>query len=302
MSSVSVVIPTYNRAQTIERALRSVAAQTLVPLEVIVSDDCSTDGTLEVVRGLESSLSCRLVVQSLPENLGAAAARNAAIAVARGEFVAFLDSDDAWKPEKLARQVAFLEARPDFAGVGCNGTVVRSDGSRAPLRRTDFAHSVETEIADLLLEWYIVTSALVVRREALMISGLFDLSLRKGQDRDLFMRLPRLGHLGFINEDLISYWAHDRSISKEMSLDTGPTYLPVIRNAVWFWRDVLTPDDIRAIMATAHRTAATDAGVAGGVGRTLYHSAAAVRYGASLKSALGSLVRSVKNRANRRNG
>jgi succinoglycan biosynthesis protein ExoO len=98
----SVVIPAYNVSDIIERAVRSAAAQTLAPLEILVIDDCSTDNTIEVVKALGRGIpSLRLL--STPANGGPAAARNVGLRAAKGDWIALLDSDDAWKPGRLKR-------------------------------------------------------------------------------------------------------------------------------------------------------------------------------------------------------
>ncbi|HYB43602.1 MAG TPA: glycosyltransferase [Candidatus Methylomirabilis sp.] len=106
---VSVMIPAHNRAGVLGRAIRSVLAQPVADLELIVVDDGSTDGTAEVATALADP---RLRLVRLPGQRGVAAARNAAIAAAAGTTLAFLDSDDEWAPEKLERQLACLEALP----------------------------------------------------------------------------------------------------------------------------------------------------------------------------------------------
>ena len=110
-SSVSVVIPTFNRKELVFQALDSVARQTCPPLEVIVVDDCSSDGTVEALRAARFPFPVRIVSQAT--NQGPAAARNAGILKAGGRYIAFLDSDDVWLPEKLERQVALFDALPD---------------------------------------------------------------------------------------------------------------------------------------------------------------------------------------------
>src|SRR5271167_4277928 len=98
----SVIMPAYNVSGIIERAIRSAAAQTLPPLEILVIDDCSTDDTVEVVKALAQDIpSLRLL--SSPANGGPAAARNVGLRAAQGDWIALLDSDDAWRPGRLER-------------------------------------------------------------------------------------------------------------------------------------------------------------------------------------------------------
>ncbi len=124
--AVSVVIPAYNEAMFVRRAVDSVLNQTLTDLELIAVDDGSVDNTLAVLQ------SCEPPVRSLTQpNAGPAAARNRGLRTARGEFVAFLDADDWWQPTKLERQVALLRTRPDLGFCSTATRVVLADGSPA---------------------------------------------------------------------------------------------------------------------------------------------------------------------------
>jgi glycosyltransferase involved in cell wall biosynthesis len=122
MESISVVIPTYNRARAVVEAVASVQAQTLAPSEIIVVDDGSTDGTAEALRQLKAPI--RYVAK---ENGGVSSARNLGVRLAKGEWIAFLDSDDRWEPIKLERQMDFV--RRSGCQVCFTGHVV-SDGDR----------------------------------------------------------------------------------------------------------------------------------------------------------------------------
>jgi glycosyltransferase involved in cell wall biosynthesis len=189
---VSVVIPTYNRADTIRRALDSVMRQTWRPLEIIIVDDGSTDGTLAAIDS--NACSVPLTVMALGQNQGAAAARNHGIAASRGDYVAFLDSDDQWRPDKIERQLAALAAGgleygASYTGIASYG----EDGKLCGLSRA-------TEEGDLrlpLLNHNLVgsTSCVLARRALLQQIGGFDVSLRSCQDWDLWIRLA--GHTRF---------------------------------------------------------------------------------------------------------
>lgn len=133
MVPVSVVIPCFRAAHTIGRALRSVGAQTVLPREIIVVDDASDDGTAERVRQIAAALDLPLPVrvQCQRENRGAGEARNAGWDTADGDYVAFLDADDAWHPQKIERQSGFMEAHRDIGISGHRHRVVLGDSPPA---------------------------------------------------------------------------------------------------------------------------------------------------------------------------
>lgn len=119
VASVSVVVPCFRCATTIERAVESVACQSLLPLEIILVDDCSQDGTLDVLFELQARFGAEWIkVYGLPENVGPGTARNAGWELARGRYVAFLDSDDSWHSCKIELQYGWLEQHPKAVLVG----------------------------------------------------------------------------------------------------------------------------------------------------------------------------------------
>ena len=129
---VSVIMPSYNSERHIAESIESVRAQTLTDWELLVSDDCSTDSTRDIVAGFAEADS-RVRLFPLKENGGASVARNNSLAHARGRYIAYLDSDDLWYPEKLERQVAFMKDR-GAAFSCCSYEVIGEEG--APLGRT----------------------------------------------------------------------------------------------------------------------------------------------------------------------
>jgi glycosyltransferase involved in cell wall biosynthesis len=181
---LSVIIPAYNRAHCIGRALESVKAQGIAPLEVLIGDDASTDGTVATVEKLMPE--ARVV--RLSKNKGAAAARNAALALARGEFIACLDSDDEWLPGKLEMQVAFLRDHPEIGLVGSGHILACKDGSRVefpgknpPDWRREL-HSAES---------FHGACTPLIRREVLEKVGLLDERLRVLEDWDWMLRISQ---------------------------------------------------------------------------------------------------------------
>jgi len=120
MTSVSVIIPAYNSASTIIRALQSVAAQTLAPLEIIVVDDASSDTTRDLVGTFASSSPIPVRVLTQTTNSGPSAARNAGWDKATGDYIAFLDADDQWHPRKIELQCKVMQSQPEVA-MSCHG-------------------------------------------------------------------------------------------------------------------------------------------------------------------------------------
>jgi glycosyltransferase involved in cell wall biosynthesis len=199
---VSVVIPTHNRAGLVVRAVRSVLGQTVTDLELIVVDDASTDGTVDALSGIDDA---RLRVVRLPRNARQAHATNVGIARASGEFVAFLDDDDEWLPDKLEKQLARLHEAPYASAAYCRCYVQASGELRPPSPRT---HLPEGDITDGLLSrrMALTPSAFLVRRSALLQVGGFDERLTYALDLDLWLRLAQARHQFVIaNEPLVIY-------------------------------------------------------------------------------------------------
>ena len=187
---VSVIIPVFNRAHTIHRAISSVLAQSYRNFEIIVVDDASSDG-LAVALDIFNDASLRCIAH--PRNRGAAAARNTGIAAANGEFVAFLDSDDAWLPDKLAHQIAAMEGQPpDVAGHVCAYECVK-DGY--PARRLIPDWSPHTFYRGQLLGCTCGPgTTLLCQRDIFAEIGPFDEELRRLEDWDWLLRLAERGY------------------------------------------------------------------------------------------------------------
>lgn len=195
---VSVVIPAYNAAWCVRRAVDSVLAQEMRDFELIVVDDGSTDATTEVLAGYGDALR----VLRKP-NGGLSSARNAGIAAAIGRYVAFLDADDWWLPDKLARQTALLESKPEV--LFCSTTTAVRSPEGKPLPDWRCGEDGGSALACIFKANAYVAgsgSAVLVRREAFEQAGFFDETLRSLEDIDMWMRLAALGGYACIDEPL----------------------------------------------------------------------------------------------------
>lgn len=199
---VSVILPTFNSRRTIVRALRSVFAQTYQNFEIIIADDASKDDTRQQVASFEDER-ITFLESSEPSNKGPAPTRNRALAKARGEYVAFLDSDDEWLPEKLDKQVRFLESHPGCSMVVSNAFDISPEGV---IIETEFdsttAVSGPEAWRSLLKYSFIETSSVMARRNLVEELGGFDPKFFISQDQDLWIRLALRGEVGVIDEVL----------------------------------------------------------------------------------------------------
>lgn len=184
---VSVIVPAWRAALTIGRTLNSIAAQTWLPREVIVVDDGSDDNTADIAESWRSQLGAINLKVLRQKNQGAGAARNLAIAHAVGQYLAFLDADDEWLPEKLERSLAELvDKKSDFV---FHDMQIENNGKISYLSAVrHFPESSDPYIA-LCLRGFVPTSTVVVRRDAVVAAGGFDPTLRSGQDYELWLRL-----------------------------------------------------------------------------------------------------------------
>lgn len=178
---VSVVIPTFNRAWILPEAIESVLSQTFENYELIIVDDGSTDNTLPLLNACKD---IRVVSQ---ENKGVSAARNSGIDAAAGDYLAFLDSDDLWLPEKLGSQMAFFKAHPETMICQTQEIWIRNGRRIYPKKRH---HKASGMFFERSLELCLVSpSAVVIRRELLEAVGRFDETLPACEDYDLWLRI-----------------------------------------------------------------------------------------------------------------
>jgi glycosyltransferase involved in cell wall biosynthesis len=206
----SVVIPAYNEERYLGDAVRSVLDQTYRPIEVIVVDDGSTDGTAGVAEGIAE---VRLLRQP---NRGLGAARNAGAAAAGGEYIAFHDADDLMTPDKLAKQIGHLERHPACGCVLARQRLLLEEGAPLPfwVRETPFPHGPEVPAGGGGEEPHTMT--MVMRRAALDEVGPFDERLRIAQDIDWYFRAQESGvGVEILDDVLLIRRVHPASLTQD---------------------------------------------------------------------------------------
>ncbi len=202
---VSVIIPTYNRASLITQAVDSVLAQSYRAVEIIVVDDGSTDETEAVLARYGHSI--RVIHQP---NRGRSEARNSGLQAARGDLVAWLDSDNYWHPGKLAAQVDYLESHPDTGLVFTRSEAVNLQGKVLAIQFPDvkLPHRRDLTMALLRRRLTVDISTVLVRQSVLARTDGFCASLWLSEDVDLLTRLSQVTHFGCIEAILSAYRIH----------------------------------------------------------------------------------------------
>lgn len=213
-SAVSVVVPAYNAAETLRRAIDSVLAQTFRDFELVVVNDGSTDATAEILAGYGA----KLLAVTRP-NGGLSSARNAGIRAARGTYVAFLDADDWWLPGKLERQVSWMEEHPETLFCSTAARVVNPQGQVIGEWRCP-PYAGTTLEAIFARNGHVAGSgsAVLARREALFACGGFDEGLRSLEDVDMWMRLAARGGYHCIAEALAVVEKRPESMSRQLDV------------------------------------------------------------------------------------
>lgn len=204
MVKVSVILPTYNRAAILKKAIESVLAQTYTEFELIIVDDGSTDQTAEMVHAIRDTR-IRYVYTEL--NRGAAAARNYGIVQASPEaaYIAFEDSDDLWHPDKLEKQMHEMEKHPEAGFCYHKIAYDMGGGYQAilPDERLPLEKKQGEIYAQLLFENLVDCPSMLIRREVLEQVGNFDEMLKALEDYDLALRLAKAAPAAFVNEVLL---------------------------------------------------------------------------------------------------
>jgi len=207
---VSIILPVYNGEKFIERAIRSVLAQTYKYWELIVIDDGSIDKTSEIVKRYLNEK----VKYLYQKNSGVSIARNKGIKISNGDYIAFLDCDDVWKPEKLQVQLSkFMENYN--VGLIYTDVFIVTERGKILGKFSQFNYPYSNKVTKkLFLQNFICTSSVIINKEILKKTGLFDPDIKIGEDYDLFFRLSLYTNFYYVDNPLLYYQISEKGLSR----------------------------------------------------------------------------------------
>jgi len=194
---ISVIIPTYNKAQYLKEAIESVLNQAYKEIEVIVIDDGSTDDTGEVIKSFDDTR----IIYFFQKNKGPAAARNSGLKKAKGRYVAFLDSDDLWLSGKLKRQMDFIEKNPEIELLGTGCYEITDKGKIIGKKIFPIKNKILQK--DLIKYNPFIQSSIIIRREVFGKVGLYNQKFRESEDYDLWLRIAENHKIANLVEPLV---------------------------------------------------------------------------------------------------
>jgi len=203
MPKVSVIIPTHNRAEFLHSAITSVLNQTFQDFEIIIIDDASNDHSREVIANFNDA---RIKVRHNQVSKGAAGSRNIAIMNSNCEYIAFLDDDDEWLPEKLKIQACLLDNSPPEVGGVCTGYFTIEKSGR-------ILSTVNPEMIDLSKGNPIATSSILLRRECFEKCGMFDESMLACSDYDMWIRMSKKFCFKIVENTLMKYYINENGLT-----------------------------------------------------------------------------------------
>lgn len=220
MLKVSIIIPAYNSALFIKRALDSVLSQTWADWELLVVDDCSTDGTADIVASYAQK-DTRIRLLHTEKNSGAPALpKNIGIENARGEYIAFLDHDDEWLPMKLEKQLQVFENSKDekLGLVSCYIYIRDNETGKIKSKRKNFQKKINNAL--LQYNFLVTSSCIVVKKEVFEKIGKFDINFSVSDDWDMWLRIIKNGYRVTVEPSyLVNYFTHDKNLSGSSNID-----------------------------------------------------------------------------------
>lgn len=228
---VSVIVPAYNHECFVEKCLNSIIAQTYKNMQIIIINDGSTDNTEKCIQDFMKKINFPIEFVS-KDNEGICKTLNLGIQLSKGEYIATIASDDIWLPEKLAKQIDFLENNQNIGLVYSDIFFLKKDGN-TELKFTDYKSEIRKCFLNgiqnaqmyytLLTENIIIANTVMIRKKCLDTVGYYDENI-KFEDYDMWLRFAQKYPIGFIDEPLAYYRIHDDNISHNSKFMISETY------------------------------------------------------------------------------
>lgn len=237
---VSVIVPVYNRADIVSRTIESILAQSYQNFEVIAVNDGSSDASLDVLNSYALSHPGKVVVLN-QQNTGQARARNNGIKLSKGEFIAFLDSDDTWEKDKLSLQMPLFKKKVGLVYCGIYEVDSQNNKLKSVLCEPGMRGNVYKR---LLVKNRMTGGSVVVSREALNKAGFFDVTLDAAENWDLWIRISREFLVDYIDLPLVNYLRHPGNMSCDMERMSRSSWAVLQKH--------LPPDEKKGVLATAY--------------------------------------------------
>lgn len=212
---ISVIMPVYNNETYVSKAIESVLNQTIKDLELIIINDGSTDNTESVIKNYNDDR----IKYYYQKNSGPGAARNYGMSLSKGEFIAFIDSDDMYKPNKLEEQLYFLSNNSQYSLVYCEAEVIDSDGNYVADVKSDSNYTIKEDMHAFMLFRQVipVLPAIMIRRESYDAGFKYDESLFRGDDYDFVLKLSEKFNFYYLPLNLYKYRRHTKNITNEQA-------------------------------------------------------------------------------------
>lgn len=236
MKKISIIIPTYNRAHLIERSVRSVLNQTYENIELIIVDDGSTDNTEQIIKSIDDNR----IIYHKQENRGQSEARNTGALLSTSDYIAFHDSDDVWRENKLQRQMSYMEENPQYGMVYCSFLKHMLDGETFTTPNSNLIGETEGDMfLTLLVNNKISTQTMLLKKDLFLELGGFDLSLRCLEDWEFALRFSKSYYIGHVNETLVDVYQQPGSVSTNV-IEYFETRCKMISN----YKDILQKNNL----------------------------------------------------------
>lgn len=286
---VSVIIPVHNSTGTLTRALMSILIQDVPEMEVIIFDDASVDDVVGIAERFDQ---LDIVYLRSEENVGAAEARNRAIDVSKGQYLAFLDADDEWLPNKLTIQMDLLDGSATASFVYCEAVEFEPGNRAIGYTNHRFARPSGPDAWRVLLrESCVTTSCVMARRDTTVEVGRFRPHLLSGQDQDLWIRLALAGDVIYQSDTLVHYYILSNSLSQRRHNSAVGDLLSVIKVYISENSHRLSESERREILAHRTRNAAKALYRSGQITSGLRQMRLAVAYGISSRDSIKFVVK-----------